>query len=539
MPLGLSFAAFAQSKGAELSELRGGLGADPLGALARSGTLGSGLRGARRDMVGLARWCRSHAPGLRGGLVSTRAYHDAGATPVQEIAWALATGLEYLRWLFDAGLRIDDAAANLVFSMGVTGDLFPQIAKLRALRVAWVKVVSACGGERAADTMHLHVRTSLRTRTRRDPWVNMLRGTAETFVAAVGGADSIACGTFDEVLGPPDDLARRVARNTQHVLRDEAHLARVDDPAGGGWLVETLTDHLAREAWSLFQEIQEGGGMVQALRHGKISGALDAQRHSAAGPVADRSDPIVGVSIYPHATEPPLSRETVSMKEVEVELGNPFGDADPDTRHRALLALAESIRDGQEPPQIADRVYGAAKVGVDLFSLGAVLRAGRASLHLEPLPPHRPAAPWEALRDAADAYEKRNGRRPGVLLVTLGETKTYAARLGWVEALVAAGGLEPRHYAIDVLDAGEIQEELAAAGTRFAFVCGTDDSYQERGEPVALALRSAGAGYVVFAGAPGEHEAKYRAAGTGDFAYRGVDVLSILVRGQSAAGAQR
>jgi len=542
LPLGLSYAAYARSREVAFEDLRGCLGADPLGALARCGNLGAGLRGARRDMVALVQWCRANAPKLRGGLVSTRAYHDAGATPVQEIAWALATGLDYLRWLFDAGLRVDAAAEQLVFSVGVTGDLFPQIAKLRALRLAWAKVVTACTGERGAETMHLHARTSYATRTRRDPWVNMLRGTAETFAAAVGGADSIACACFDETLGPPDALARRVARNTQLVLRDESHLAQVDDPAGGAWLLETLTDHLAREAWSLFQEIQEGGGMVEALRHGKISGALDAQRHGRDAAAADRSRVIVGVSEYADPAEQLLERPKISLKDVEVELGNPFGEADPEARHRALLALAETLRDRKEAEDVAAHVFAAAEVGVDLFSLGAVLRAGRASLHIEPLVPHRPAAAWEALRDAADAHRKRTGAAPKIVLVALGDTKAITPRVDWVRGLLAAGGLEPFELTLDSVDKPALREAIETSGTRAAVVCATDERNGADGEELARALRGAGAGYVVFAGKPGDAEDALRSSGVGDFVYRGSDLLAVLERAHEAssqAGTQR
>ena len=258
--------AWRDARGVRRNALCGSLGCGPLGAWARDVSLPLGWTVARSLFGELASYVRQlQAPQLRAAEVSTLAYHDAGASGTQELAYALATGLEYLRWAMDAGLSINAASAQIGFSVGVAGDLFLEVAKLRALRLCWAKLVAACGGDAAAQNTHLHAVTSRRTKTLRDPWVNILRTTTETFAAMVGGADSLTTRGFDELLGVSDSFARRIARNVQTILNEEAHVTHVADAGGGSYYIDALTDGLARGAWELFQGIEQGGGMASAL----------------------------------------------------------------------------------------------------------------------------------------------------------------------------------------------------------------------------------------------------------------------------------
>ena len=299
------------ARGLAVAELRGLLGCDPLGALARRGSIAGSIEQALSDMSEVAGWARASAPGLRTALVDVGAYHDAGATAADQLAALLATGVAYLRALTAGGASVAEATRQMSFAVAVGRDLFLEIAKLRAARLCWARVVAACGGDASAQRMHLHARGSWRERTAIDPWVGLLRGTGETVAAAIGGADSIATTPMDAALGEPGALGRRLAVNTQIILAEESQLGRVADPAGGAGQFESLTDQLARAAWTRFQRIEAAGGMVAALRGGVVQAAVAEAAKAQAQAVASVRVPIVGVSRFAAKDERPTGARAV------------------------------------------------------------------------------------------------------------------------------------------------------------------------------------------------------------------------------------
>jgi methylmalonyl-CoA mutase len=320
--------------------LRGGLGIDPLGVLARSDAPTprqlEGLDAVWAEAAPLVTSLRASSPNLRALLVSTRPYADAGATAVHELGWAMATGVEVLRGLERAGVPPEEAARSVRFALSVGGQFFPEIARLRAARLLWSKVVAASGGSPEAQTLSLHARTASTTKTRRDPWVNILRATAESFAAVVGGADSVSTSPFDEALGTPEESARRLARNTQLILRDESSLNRVADPAGGSYYLEGLTQDIARAAWTELRRIEALGGMGQALATGDVHRVLAETRAARDKAVRTRRLPLVGVSEFPHLGEAPVHRPTRAQAPAR-RLAEPF-EALRDASDRYLAA---------------------------------------------------------------------------------------------------------------------------------------------------------------------------------------------------------
>ncbi|MFF4530109.1 methylmalonyl-CoA mutase small subunit [Streptomyces sp. NPDC001407] len=286
----------------------GNLGADPLGALARTGT-DADPAGALATAADLAARCLRDRPGLRALTVDALPYHDAGGSAAQELGASLATGVAYLRALTDRGLGVDQACAQLEFRYAATADQFLTIAKLRAARRLWARVAEVSGATTTGAAQRQHAVTSSVMMTRRDPWVNMLRTTIACLGAGVGGADAVTVLPFDAALGLPDAFARRIARNTSSILLEESHLARVIDPAGGSWYVERLTDELAHAAWAWFQEIERAGGQAAALRSGLIAERLADTWRQRTEDLATRREPITGVSEFPNLGEPPVPRD--------------------------------------------------------------------------------------------------------------------------------------------------------------------------------------------------------------------------------------
>ncbi|WP_030061782.1 MULTISPECIES: methylmalonyl-CoA mutase subunit beta [Streptomyces] len=286
----------------------GNLGADPLGLQARTGDT------ARTDALlaeatALAARCAAGYPGVRALTVDALPYHEAGASPAQELGCSLATGVAYLRALTAAGLSVDAALGQLEFRYAADADQFLTIAKFRAARRLWARIAEVSGASAEAAAQRQHAVTSRVMMTARDPWVNMLRTTVACLAAGVGGADAVTVLPFDSALGLPDAFARRIARNTQSILLEESHLARVVDPAGGSWYVEQLGEELARAAWAWFQEIERAGGQQAALGAGLVGERIAATWAERSVKLAKRREPVTGVSEFPHLDEQPLVRE--------------------------------------------------------------------------------------------------------------------------------------------------------------------------------------------------------------------------------------
>jgi methylmalonyl-CoA mutase len=305
------FLGAAARRGVPAGALTGCLGADPLGVLARTGAengaadgTGAGLDAA----AALAGRCAAEFPGVRAIVVDALPFHEAGGTDAEELACALAAGAEYLRAMHAAGLPGAAAAGQLEFRYAATADQFATIAKLRAARRTWTRVIEQCGVPGGAGGQRQHAVTSWPMMTGRDPWNNILRATLACFAAGVGGADAITVTPFDAVIGQPDRLARRVARNVHAVLAEESHVARVIDPAGGSWYVEDLTEQLAARAWASFQDIERAGGLRAALASGLIAEQLAASRQAHRDALARRRDAITGVTEFPLVGETLLDR---------------------------------------------------------------------------------------------------------------------------------------------------------------------------------------------------------------------------------------
>ncbi|MFI5804734.1 methylmalonyl-CoA mutase small subunit [Streptomyces sp. NPDC051561] len=299
-----------EARGVTPEEARGNLGADPLGHAARTGSHDPALDASAAALAGLT---SRQYPGLRALVVDALPYHEAGGSAVQELGCSLATGVAYLRSLTEHGLDVAAALRQLEFRYAATADQFLTIAKLRAARRLWARVAEACGAA-GCGAQQQHVVTSSVMMTRRDPWVNMLRTTIACMAAGVGGADAVTVLPFDQAIGLPDAFARRIARNTSTILVEESHLSRVVDPAGGSWYVEQLTDELAAAAWEWFQEIEKAGGQAKALRSGLVGERIAATWERRSKALAERREPITGVSEFPQLAERRVDRDPAPAK---------------------------------------------------------------------------------------------------------------------------------------------------------------------------------------------------------------------------------
>ncbi len=279
------------------------LGLDPLGAHAR-GVDGPSFAETMAVAVDFA----DGHPGARFLAVDGEPYVSAGAVDADELAYATATGVAYLEGLVEAGLDIDHACELIEFRLAATADQFATIAKLRAARLMWSRVVTAAGGSPESSAQYQHVTTSPSMFSTADQWVNILRAGVGAFAAATGGAQAITTLPFDHAIGRPNELGRRSARNIQLLLAEESRLGQVADPAGGSYYVETITSELADEAWRRFQTIEGAGGMLAALESGLVERQVDDAWEATLADLRTRRRPLTGVSEFPDIDEERLER---------------------------------------------------------------------------------------------------------------------------------------------------------------------------------------------------------------------------------------
>jgi len=274
---------------------------NPIGGFAASGTSPRPWEALAQGFVTMVRELVDQ--GFRGpfAVADGRIIHNAGGSEAQELAFAIASAVQYLRAFEANGVPLDAARRMIYFRMTADADEFMTIAKLRALRKLWARVEEACGV--GSQPTHVVAETAWRMLTRRDPAVNMLRNTVAVAAAGLGGADSITVLPHTAALGLPDASARRIARNTQLILIEESNLAKVADPVAGSGAIEDMTGKLCAAAWSQFQEIEAADGVWAALERGLIQGKVAAVRTQREQAVARRKDPLTGTSEFPDLAE--------------------------------------------------------------------------------------------------------------------------------------------------------------------------------------------------------------------------------------------
>ncbi len=295
---------------------------------------------------------------IRAFVIDATAVHDRGASEAQELGWSLGAAASYLRTAESAGLLVEEAAGVVEFRYAATDEQFPTIAKLRAARRLWSRMLTLSGAP--VSPQRQHVVTSRPMMSRYDPYVNMLRTTVAAFAAGVGGADAVTVLPFDSPIGVPEEFGRRMARNTSALLVDESHVAVVSDPAGGAYAVEQLTDDLAAAAWSELGRIEDEGPAAFEQRVAAVVAERERQ-------VATRRRPLTGLSEFPNLAEelpvraPDPANEGVRFHGADFEA---LRD-DPPASH-VFLATMGTIAQHTTRATFATNLLGAGGIAVDV-----------------------------------------------------------------------------------------------------------------------------------------------------------------------------
>ncbi len=409
--------------------------------------------------------------------VNSHIFTNAGATIVQEMAFSLAVGVEYLDKLSEKGLAVDAIAPKMRFNVAVGQNYFMEMAKMRAYRLLWADIVKAYGGKVENAKMHIHACNAEINLSLYDAYVNMLRTTSGAMSAVLGGVDSFCVTPFDKPFEPVTDFADRIARNQQLILKEEAHFDKVVDPAAGSYYIENLTDSLAKAAWNLFLQIQEEGGYLAAIRKGSIQSLIKESATAKFSQVATRRQTILGTNQFPNFTE--------SLK---------FAP-------ESWVFESDNRRD--------------------------------AKADVETIVTFRAAQQFEKMRYATDVYAQTH-KRPVAWMFTYGNLAMLKARSQFASNFLACAGIEIRDNAgFKTLDEGI--EAAKEAKPEIVVICSSDDEY---GDGNALKIFEAlkNDTIVVLAGNPEGTVDVLKDAGMRHFIYVRSNVLETLQDFQQQLG---
>ncbi len=518
----------------DLETLRGSILQDPLGEWLHSGSLPLSPEAIGRENAALFHWAEARAPQLQVFGANGLVYHEAGADAVSELGFVLATAVEYLADLAERGVPLNRSARRFRFSFGIGTHFLMEIAKIRAARILWSRAVDAFGGDHDARRVHIHARTSRYCQSRYDIHVNILRAATATFAAVVGGADSIHTSPFDESFRVPNDLSRRVARNTQIILDAESHFRHLIDPAGGAYAVEALTHELAAKAWDLFREVESRGGMTRAIIAGFPQERIMALRAEREALIASRRTVIVGTSHYANINEEPLTIEppTLLQKQAALRIKELSNQRDP----QALTDAIDKISNLDEKEWVSRGADALGAGSAALETLSALRQPAESLPAVSPLASYRAAEPFEKLRDRSESFLRRTGKRPRVFLANLGSPAQYKAR-----AEFATGFFEAAGFAVESPEGFSSPQAAATAAAASAapvvVICSSDETYPEQVPPLIQALRNAGSDAVaVLAGYPKESVNALKNAGVQEFIHLRANAIDVLSRIQQRTG---
>jgi methylmalonyl-CoA mutase len=430
LPCLAAFIVAGEEQGVDRSRLSGTIQNDILKEFMVRNTYIYPPEPSMRIVADIIEYTAEHMP--RFNSISISGYHmqEAGATASQELAFTVADGLEYVRHALDRGLDIDRFAGRLSFFFAIGMNFFMEVAKLRAARRLWHRVVSQFDPRDPRSAMlRTHCQTSGVSLTEQDPYNNVVRTAVEAMAAVLGGTQSLHTNSFDEALGLPTDFSARIARNTQLILAEETGIPKVVDPLAGSYYVEALTDALAAEAWKLIEEVEELGGMTRAVASGMPKLRIEESAARRQARVDRGEEVIVGVNKYQPAHPDHVDVLAIDNSEVRrgqiARLERVRAERDGDACQAALHRLTEGAAGGANLLELCiEAARARATVGEMSDAMERVF--GRHKAEIRSIEGVYGAAydgddAFEATRAAVEGFAEAEGRRPRMLVVKLGQ----------------------------------------------------------------------------------------------------------------------
>lgn len=530
VPFLILFNAYLKKRKIDIKNITGSIYADPVGYLSEKGKLPVSFEFAFDKMKLAAEWAKANMPGIRTIEISGMPYNNAGANAVQELAIVIATAVEYLNQLEERNLNAETVSDSIRFTFGIGPNYFMEVAKLRAARVIWSKVLEQFNVAEKKRKMFIHAKTALNNQTVYDPYVNMLRTTTEAFSAVVGGVDSLHTNPFNESFSLPDQFSRRIARNTQIILNEESNLSRLIDPAGGSYFIEKLTDDLIKEAWNLFKEIENNGGIIEALKSGMVQSLISETTSLRTKDIAKRKSVIVGVNMYANLMEEKVTPLVLNKDEFKKKRGEylqKYRVEGDNKKNSDILDKLQKLTDVNN--DIMNIGIEAALEGATIGEISQSARAARGDeVIIERLVKFRTGDLFESLRDASENYKIRTGGKPKIFLATMGPLKQFKARADFSRGFFEAGGFEVE-YPNGFSSMDHAVDAALNSKADAVVICSTDDAYPELVPGITKGVKEKNKEIsVILAGYPKDQINEHKKSGVDDFIFLGADVYSIL-----------
>ncbi|MGH1363561.1 MAG: methylmalonyl-CoA mutase family protein [Calditrichia bacterium] len=517
--LAAALSAYLKQENLSSGDIFGRIISDPIADYARLGVLPRSMADLLKEQQQLQGYKANFFRNIKLLAVDVTPFHTAGASAVEELGIAMSIAVAYLRNILSKRPETDltTLANEFCFSFACGSNFFMEIAKLRAARLLWTRILEEFGDGEAAQNMTIHCETSRWNKTLLDPHVNILRATTEAMSAVIGGSNSIDIAPFNALSENSSSFSRRVARNIHHILREESHFHRVVDPAGGSSYVEKLTAQLAERAWSCFRELEIEGGVLESLKTSALQKRIAATAENRLLRLRRVKDTLVGSNRYANPaenlnldSEKSAASETHSAS-MTANRSNPMSSGLSVVNEEAFDTICRAISGGIT-------VTGIAK------SLGDSEIHEIATLNMQ-----RGAEMFEQLRRDVQALRVNaaNGLR-SIAFVCLGKPRDYRLRVEFTENLFATAGLTGDRI-IDPDESLSLYPLLPERKDAVIVLCSSDALYKEHAITYVAAMRESGIdARVLIAGRPGENEATLRTAGVDGFIYSGCDILQAL-----------
>jgi methylmalonyl-CoA mutase len=429
LPVMAFFIVAGEEQGVPPAQLTGTIQNDILKEFAVRNTYIYPPEPSMRIVSDIIAYCAAEMPKFNSISISGYHMHEAGATAVQELAYTLADGMEYVRVAKADGLDVDDFAPRLSFFFGIGMNLFMEVAKLRAARTLWHRIMTQLGAKKDRSKMlRTHCQTSGVSLTEQDAYNNIIRTTIEALAAVLGGTQSLHTNSFDEAIALPTDFSARIARNTQLILAEESGVTAVADPLGGSWYVEKLTRELEEKAWALIEEVEERGGMTKAVAEGLPKHRIEEAAAARAAKVDTGETVIVGVNRYRPAEE-----EEHDILEVD--------NAKVRASQIARIEKVRASRDSEKVRAALDALEAGARGDGNLLALSVEAARARCTLGeisdalerafgrygTKPEPVRgiygkaRRDGRWKAAEEGTRSVAERLGRKPRIMVAKMGQ----------------------------------------------------------------------------------------------------------------------
>jgi methylmalonyl-CoA mutase len=403
----------------------------------------------------------------------------------------------------------------------------------------WARIAESYSADSTASNPFIHACTSSYNQTVYDPYVNALRTTTEAFSAVIGGADSICVLPFDAAFRLPDELSRRLARNTHIILKEETHLRELIDPVGGSYFVETLTESLAKAAWKLFQTLEKQGGMAKALINNIPQETIHKTAVQRQTDYHKRKSVLVGTNLYSNAKEEKIQPRLPDFEEIfqkRKEYLQKYRVSGDQKTNTAVLQKLEQITN-LHSEAIINLGVEAILAGATLGELTKALRSKSGDpVSVTALDSTRASVLFENLRDASDNFKNKTGAKPSVFLATMGPLTQFKGRADFAKGFFETGGFDII-YPSGFLTPDDAVKAALESKIRVVVICSTDESYPELVAPIVKGIKSKSPNtIVVLAGYPKEQIDQHKQSGIDEFIYLGADVVQILSSIQQKTG---